>query len=155
MDKNLNRLLQTMAGAVLTISLSAGAQTPVPPVPAAAPAATAAHTSDAAPLTNEEILKELAAMNARIAQLEAELKARTEANAERDASALRTAAVAAASGKGDSTTPAAQAQTAAAAPAEGADDRDLRNVEGSAERGEEGDPPGARKATAIAIREIA
>jgi hypothetical protein len=106
-----------MAGAVLTISLSAGAQTPVPPVPAAAPAATAAHTSDAAPLTNEEILKELAAMNARIAQLEAELKARTEANAERDASALRTAAVAAASGKGDSTTPAAQAQTAAAAPA--------------------------------------
>jgi hypothetical protein len=117
MDKNLNRLLQTMAGAVLTISLSAGAQTPVPPVPAAAPAATAAHTSDAAPLTNEEILKELAAMNARIAQLEAELKARTEANAERDASALRTAAVAAASGKGDSTTPAAQAQTAAAAPA--------------------------------------
>jgi len=115
MDKNLNRLLQTMAGAVLAFALSAGAQTPAPPVTASAPAATAAPASDAAPLADETILKELAAMKARIAELEAELKARTEANAERDASALRSAA-AAASGKGESITPAAQAQTSAAAP---------------------------------------
>jgi hypothetical protein len=75
MDKNLNRLLQTMAGAVLAFALSAGAQTPAPPVTASAPAATAAPASDAAPLADETILKELAAMKARIAELEAELKA--------------------------------------------------------------------------------
>jgi hypothetical protein len=106
-----------MAGAVLTVALSAGAQTPAPPVQAVAPAATAAPASatasDAAPLADETILKELAAMKARIAELEAELKARAEANAERDASALRSAA-AAAGGKGESITLAAQAQAAAA-----------------------------------------
>jgi hypothetical protein len=70
------------------------ADTSVDPAAAAttAPAATASVT---APLTNDAVIKELAAMKARIAQLEAELKARSgaddAANAERDANALRSA----------------------------------------------------------------
>jgi hypothetical protein len=109
------RILQMMAGAFMAMALMAGAQAPAPPPPAAAPAATAAAPgSAAAPLDNDAILKELAAMKARIAQLEAELKARgAAADAERDASALRSAE-AEAGGKGASTEPAAQA---AAAPA--------------------------------------
>ncbi len=107
MNQNVNRLLKTMAEAILTIAVAAGAQAPATPAPAVVPAtATAAPGSDAAPLSNEAILKELAAMKARIAQLEAELNARSEAaNAERDASALRSAA---ASDKGASAMPAAQ-----------------------------------------------
>jgi hypothetical protein len=113
MDRNVNRLLKTMAEAILTIAVTAGAQAPATAAPAVAPAtATAAPGSDAAPLSNEAILKELAAMKARIAQLEAELNARGEAaNAERDANALRSAA---ASDKGASAAPAAQPAVAQA-----------------------------------------
>jgi hypothetical protein len=61
---------------------------------AAAPAA-ATPASVAAPLNNDAVIKELAEMKARIAQLEAELKASSGANdaasAERDANALRSA----------------------------------------------------------------
>jgi hypothetical protein len=71
--------------------------------PAAAP------SSNATPATDEAILKELAAMKARIAQLEAELKSRTDAaSAEKNASALRSAA-ATASGQVAPATPPAQA----------------------------------------------
>jgi len=42
MNRNPNRLLQTMAGAVMAIALAATAQTPAPPAPAAAPADAAA-----------------------------------------------------------------------------------------------------------------
>jgi hypothetical protein len=120
MDRNVNRLLQTMAGAVLTIALAACAQTPATPAQAASPAVATA------PATNDAILKELEQMKARIAQLEAELKAETKAreardakDAERDANALREAA---AGGKGANAAPAAQptaaqAQAVPAAPA--------------------------------------
>jgi hypothetical protein len=103
-----------MAGAVVTIALTAGAQTPATPPPAAAPAVTAVTAS------NDAILKELEQMKARIAQLEAELKTRNDAaNAERDANALREAA---AGVKGAPTAPptqptTAQAQAVPAAPA--------------------------------------
>jgi hypothetical protein len=59
-------------------------------------AAAATPASVAAPLSNDAVIKELAEMKARIAQLEAELKASSGTNdaasAERDASALRSAA---------------------------------------------------------------
>jgi hypothetical protein len=76
-----------------------------------------------AAFTNDAVIKELAEMKARIAQLEAELKAHSgpgdAADAERDASALRTAAGAAVGGvSSSSVTPAVQAATTAlAAPA--------------------------------------
>ena len=61
----------------------------------ASSAATAAPASVAVPLNNDAVIKELAEMKARIAQLEAELKANSGANdaagAERDANALRSA----------------------------------------------------------------
>jgi len=61
----------------------------------ASSAATAAPASVAVPLNNEAVIKELAEMKARIAQLEAELKASSPANdaasAEKDANALRSA----------------------------------------------------------------
>jgi hypothetical protein len=61
----------------------------------ASSAATAATASVAVPLNNDAVIKELAEMKARIAQLEAELKANSGANdaagAERDANALRSA----------------------------------------------------------------
>jgi len=70
---------------------SALASEPASPTPAAAP-------SVAVPIDNEAIIKELAEMKARMAQLEAELKASRSTNdaasAERDATALRTAAAA-------------------------------------------------------------
>src|ERR1035441_10422036 len=79
-----------------TLSASAGAHAPT--AETAAPAtATAANppASVAAPLTNEAVIKELAEMKARIAQLEAELKTRSgagdSAEAEREANALRSA----------------------------------------------------------------
>jgi hypothetical protein len=99
---------------------------PAAAAPATSSTATAA-SNPAAPataaLTNDAVIKELAEMKARIAQLEAELKARSgagdAADAERDASALRTAAVAAVGGvSSSSVTPAVQtATTAPAAPA--------------------------------------
>ncbi|MGA3069978.1 MAG: outer membrane beta-barrel protein, partial [Terracidiphilus sp.] len=61
----------------------------------ASSAAIAAPASVAVPLNNDAVIKELAEMKARIAQLEAELKASSPANdaasAERDANALRSA----------------------------------------------------------------
>ncbi|MGA9669000.1 MAG: outer membrane beta-barrel protein [Terracidiphilus sp.] len=68
--------------------------TPVP-VPAATTGASPASGSVAIPLNSDAVIKELAEMKARIAQLESELKARSgaddAASAERDANALRTA----------------------------------------------------------------
>jgi len=65
------------------------------PAPAATSASPATPASVAAPFNNEEVIEELAAMKARIAQLEAELKARSgsddAASAERDVNALRSA----------------------------------------------------------------
>lgn len=128
MDRKVNHLLRTMAGAVLTIALAAGAQTTATPGPGAdsqaATSATAAPSSDAAPLNNDAILKELAEMKARIAQLEAELRAekkdREAKDAERDASALRAAEAVAggknASGKPEAQPAAAQTLAAPAAP---------------------------------------
>jgi hypothetical protein len=111
----MNCLLQTMAGAVLTFAIMAGAQTP------ATPASVATPTVTTAPDTNDAILKELEQMKARIAQLEAELRAETKAreardarDAERDANALRLAAT---GNKGATAAPTAQAQAAPAAPA--------------------------------------
>jgi hypothetical protein len=117
--------MQTMAIAVLTSALVAGAQTTS--TPATPATATAAKTSsDAAPSSSDVILKELEQMKARIAQLEAELQAEKKArearearDAERDANALRTAV---AGEKGATAAPAAQpaatqAQAAPAAPA--------------------------------------
>ncbi|MGD0293470.1 MAG: outer membrane beta-barrel protein [Terracidiphilus sp.] len=115
MNRNMNCLLQTMAGAVLTFAIMAGAQTP------ATPASVATPTVTTAPDTNDAILKELEQMKARIAQLEAELRAETKAreardarDAERDANALRLAAT---GNKGATAAPTAQAQAAPAAPA--------------------------------------
>ncbi len=71
MHKNLNRILETMAGTALAIALAAGAQTPAPP-PSAAPAT--APAPDTA-----TIMKDLNEMKARIAQLETELKERNAA----------------------------------------------------------------------------
>lgn len=142
---NPNRILQTMAGAFFAMALMAGAQTPAPLLTNAAiePAATAAATTAAAsapasapaassapaaasasasapaaevsPLSNEEIYKDLLAMKARIAQLEAEIKARGDAAAAaNDAGALRSAE----SGSEPDSSSAAPAQAAApAAPA--------------------------------------
>ena len=144
MKFNPNRILQTMAGAAMTIALAAGAQAPASPVPHAAieasstaaavtaavsatstatastpPASTiaaapaAAPGSDVGPLSNDEILKDLMEMKARMAQLESELKARTDAaTADRDASALKSAESA-----GGQATPAAVPPPAAAPPA--------------------------------------
>ena len=87
---------------------------------AAATTAPAAAATVSAPVTNDAVIKELSEMKARIAQLEAELKARSGAddatNAERDANALRTAEGSAVSGGADSTvTPAMQAAAPPAA----------------------------------------
>jgi hypothetical protein len=102
----------------LAFALASGAQTPATPAAAASPVATTA--SNAAPASNDAILKELAEMKTRIAQLEAELKARggNATNADQDASALRTAN-AAAGEKSAATTPPEQATDtpAPAAPA--------------------------------------
>jgi hypothetical protein len=90
--------------------------------PAAVPDASAATSSTsssvAVPLTNDAVMKELAEMKARIAQLEAELKARSGASdaaaAERDASALRAAEGAGAgAASSSSSTPTTQAEGAA------------------------------------------
>jgi len=110
MKRNMNCLLRTMAGVTLAITLTAGAQAPAAQAPAAnsntGTSAAPAAGSNSSSTSNEEILRELGEMKARIAQLEAELKARGEAaSAEKDANALRTAAEAA-SGKA---APAAQA----------------------------------------------
>ena len=92
------------------------------PAEAAATSAASASTSNpgatvAAPMTNDAVIKELTEMKARIAQLEAELRARDgAADAEKDASALRSAEGAAVgSGSSSSVTPAMQDATAAAA----------------------------------------
>lgn len=108
---NPNRILQSMAGAFMAMALIAGAQAPAPPAPATAPAA-ATPGSHAAQLSNDAIFKELeemkartAEMNARIAQLEAELKARGE-----------TAAVPALAAAAPAPAPAAQPAAAPAPP---------------------------------------
>jgi hypothetical protein len=79
---------------------------------AAATTAPAGTASVAAPLTNDAVIKELAEMKARIAQLESELKARSgagdAADAERDANALRSAET------GDSSSSTTLGQAAAA-----------------------------------------
>ena len=83
----------------------------------------AVSTPVAAPVSRDAVIRELAAMKARIAQLEAELTAKSGvdevADAERDANALRKAeAIPAGAGASSSVTPAVQAATAApAAPA--------------------------------------
>jgi Putative beta-barrel porin-2, OmpL-like. bbp2 len=90
-------------GASLELLASSAEGQPVDPVAAAAaaasPAAGAAASSPSAsvalPFGNDSVIKELAEMKARIAQLEAELKARSSssdaAEAEHDADALRSA----------------------------------------------------------------
>jgi hypothetical protein len=63
-----------------------------PATPSASTATPAPAAPATAPLTNDAVIKELAEMKARIAQLEAELKEHSgSAEAEKDASALRTA----------------------------------------------------------------
>jgi hypothetical protein len=107
-------------------SPAADSATPATAAPAAtAAASSAAATTDpttappaagtvAVPLKNDAVIKELAEMKARIAQLEAELKARSgaddAADAEKDANALRSA-------EGDTTGSMAVGQAAAAPPA--------------------------------------
>jgi hypothetical protein len=88
-----------------------------PATSAAATAATAASSSPAStavPLNNDAVIKELAEMKARIAQLETELKARSgagdAADAERDANALRSAET------GDSSSAMTEGQAATAPP---------------------------------------
>jgi len=92
---------------------------PASPTAAPAPATTAGANPPATvavPLTNNAVIKELAEMKARIAELEAELKARTGSDdAERDANALRTAEGVATSGE-SSSAPTPEMQAAAAAP---------------------------------------
>jgi hypothetical protein len=71
MYMNSNRILQTITGtAIMAIAMMAGAQAPVAQAPAPG--------SDAAQPSNDAILKDLAEMKARIAQLEAEQKAHGE-----------------------------------------------------------------------------
>jgi len=76
---------------------------------------TTPQSASAATPNNDVVIKELAEMKARIAQLEAELKARSgSADAERDANALRTGeGVAVGAGSSSSVTPSLQAATAA------------------------------------------
>jgi hypothetical protein len=86
--------------------------------PSAATTAPDAPTSAAASVNRDAVIKELAEMKARIAQLEAELKAHSgpddAASAERDANALRTAeGVAAGGASSSSVTPVTQAAAAA------------------------------------------
>jgi len=69
-----NRILQSMAGAAMAVAMMAGAQSPAPPAPEAA--ASAAPAAD-----NSAILKDIDEMKARIAQLEAQLKAQAAAAA--------------------------------------------------------------------------
>jgi Putative beta-barrel porin-2, OmpL-like. bbp2 len=87
---------QSLAGGELLASTKDGQ--PVDPSAAATSAASATSSSSASvavPISNDAVIKELAEMKARIAQLEAELKARSGADdatdAERDANALRSA----------------------------------------------------------------
>jgi hypothetical protein len=99
------------------------AATPAP-TPAASGAgdpatATAATASVAVPVNNNAVIKELAEMKARIAQLEAELKARSgpgdAADAEKDASALRSAETGDVAGDGAGSLTLGQAAAAPAA----------------------------------------
>jgi hypothetical protein len=107
-----------------TSSTATGTHAPTPETPAPA-TSTAANPSAsvAAPLTNDAVIKELAEMKARIAQLEAELKARSgagdAAEAERDANTLRSAEGADTNGTPGLMTPsqAAAVPAPAAAPA--------------------------------------
>jgi hypothetical protein len=69
-------ILQTMAGAAMAVAMMAGAQSPAPPASAPDAAATAAPAAD-----NSAILKDIEEMKARIAQLEAQLKAQAAAAA--------------------------------------------------------------------------
>jgi hypothetical protein len=105
------------AGAATTLRASLAAELPGdPPAPPVATPAQNPSASTTAPLTNDAVIKELAEMKARIAQLEAELKEGNGATtAERDANALRTAEGAAASGGSSSSlTPGMQTATAPA-----------------------------------------
>jgi hypothetical protein len=109
------------AGTATQLLAAVGEEQPVNPAPAAAPAknitapetgavapATAASTVAKVPLSNDVIVKELAEMKARIAQLEAELKESKDAGdavtADKDANALRAAEAATASGGASSST---------------------------------------------------
>src|ERR1035438_6154074 len=105
-------------------SSDAGVHASSAEMPAAATATTAGPSASvAAPLTNDAVIKELAEMKARIAQLEAELKARSgagdAAEAEGEANALRSAEGADTNGTPSLTTPsqAAAVPAPAAAPA--------------------------------------
>jgi hypothetical protein len=107
------------AGSADLLALANEEQPVSPAVPAEAPAAPAASASNsnatvAAPMTNDGVIKELAEMKVRIAQLEAELRARDgAADAEKDANALRSAEGAAVgTGSSNSLTPVIQAATA-------------------------------------------
>jgi hypothetical protein len=110
----------------LNLLASTGEKDHIDPTSAAASAATSTPSAEtvnasptvASPLTNDAIIKELAEMKTRIAQLEGELRARDgAADAEKDATALRNAEGAAVgSGSSTSVTPAVQ-DAAAAAPA--------------------------------------
>src|SRR3984885_1815462 len=127
-----NKDAAQQAGTTTQLLAAAGEEQPVNPTaaPAAAPAknttaseagavapATAASTVAKVPLSNEVIVKELAEMKARIAQLEAELKESKEAGdavtADKDANALR-AAEAATTSAGTSSSTAGITQNAAA-----------------------------------------
>jgi hypothetical protein len=85
-----------------------------PATSSAASATSSSSASTAVPFNNDAVIKELAEMKARIAQLEAELKARSgagdAADAERDANALRSAEAGSSDGDGSFT----QGQAAAA-----------------------------------------
>jgi hypothetical protein len=86
MNMNTNRILQSMAGAAMAVAMMAGAQSPAPPASAPDAAASAAPAAD-----NSAILKDIEDMKARIAQLEAQLKAQAAAAAAAPAPAVAAA----------------------------------------------------------------
>jgi hypothetical protein len=86
MNMNTNRILQSMAGAAMAVAMMAGAQSPAPPASAPEAAASAAPAAD-----NSAILKDIDEMKARIAQLEAQLKAQAAAAAAAPAPAVAAA----------------------------------------------------------------
>jgi hypothetical protein len=123
-SSHVDSVSQAGSGGGLLASATGGSLAdPQPPVAAPATSSEATAASNPAapvtvPLTNDAVIKELVEMKARIAQLEAELKAHSSASdaadAERDASALRMAAGAAVGGvSSSSVTPAVQAATTA------------------------------------------
>jgi hypothetical protein len=121
------KLILKVGICILAVQLTSYAQsaTSIPekgtPPPSADPASNTSASSATTLVNRDAVLKELAEMKARIAQLEAELSAGSNtsdaSNAERDASALRKATGTAMSGgSSSSVTPAVQAATVVPAP---------------------------------------